>query len=65
MEISFMTIAADFSGEDPVILPPKDVPRDQLQHVVRAGEKISFRLGGGPRSFLPDRLPAACSCTCS
>jgi hypothetical protein len=50
--IYFLSIAFDLSGQDPLVLPPKEVPADAV-FPVHHGEKISFALGEGAPLFLP------------
>jgi len=45
-EIYFMSVGFDFSGEPPILLPPKEVPADAI-YQVRKGEVLAFNLGDG------------------
>jgi hypothetical protein len=45
-QIYFLSVALDLSGDAPVIMPPKDVPKSAVVEVAK-GETIRFTLGDG------------------
>jgi hypothetical protein len=51
-QVYFLSIAFDLSGEEPTVLPPKDLPEGAV-YQVPPGEEIRFDLGDGTPIFLP------------
>ena len=51
-QIYFLSVAFDISAERPVVLPPRDLPREAVYQVV-PGQSIEFTLGLGAPLFPP------------
>ena len=55
-EIFFITIAFDFSGKDPLILPEPTMSTQPMTYKVKRNGKISFNLGSGAPLFPPREI---------
>ena len=51
-QIYFLSVAFDISAEEPVVLPPRDLPAEAVHRVV-PGQSIEFTLGLGAPLFPP------------
>jgi hypothetical protein len=54
-QVYFLSVALDLSENEPVVLPPKEVPEGALYRV-RRGEAVEFTLGDGAPIFLPREI---------